>query len=83
MKVSDDEPFCMESAQSNAGIMRVRSPTLNASHAQPILLGSKKQHSGVAQNGISTTLTSQEKERPIVGGGEAMKSVVRRLTPLE
>lgn len=59
------------------------SPTLNASHEQPILLGSKKQHSGVTQDGISTTLTSQEKERPIVGGGEAMKSVVRRLTPLE
>ena len=78
-----NEPMCIESGQANAGIMRGGSPTLNASHEQPILLGSKKQHSGFTQDGISTTLTSQEKERPIVGGGEAMKSVVRRLTPLE
>lgn len=78
-----NEPMCIESAQVNAGIMRGGCPTLNASHEQPILLGSKKQHAGVTEDGISTTLTSQEKERPIVGGGEAMNSVVRRLTPLE
>lgn len=41
-------------------------------------MGSKKQHAGVTEDGTSTTLTSQEKERPIVG-----TSVVRRLTPLE
>lgn len=75
----------MESAQANAGIMRGGCPTLNASHEQPVLLGSKKQHAGITEDGTSTTLTSQEKERPIVGmnGGEAMTSVVRRLTPLE
>lgn len=42
------------------------------------MLGSKKQHAGITEDGTSTTLTSQEKERPIVG-----TSVVRRLTPLE
>ena len=49
-----NEPYAMESAQANAGIMRGGCPTLNASHENPILIG-----------------------------GEAMKSVVRRLTPLE
>ena len=80
-----NEPYAMESAQANAGIMRGGCPTLNASHEQPVLLGSKKQHAGITEDGTSTTLTSQEKERPIVGmnGGEAMTSVVRRLTPLE
>ena len=77
------EPYVMESAQANAGILRGGCPTLNASHEHPILLGSRKQHAGVTKDGISTTLTSDEKERPIIGGGEAMQSVVRRLTPLE
>ena len=78
MVVADGEPICIESAQANAGIMRGGCPTLNASHEQPIMLGSKKQHAGITEDGTSTTLTSQEKERPIVG-----TSVVRRLTPLE
>lgn len=72
------EPYVMESAQSNAGIMRGGCPTLNASHEQPIMLGSKKQHAGITDDGTATTLTSQEKERPIIG-----TSVVRRLTPTE
>ena len=42
------------------------------------MLGSHKQHSGIAEDGTCTTLTAQEKERPVVS-----TSVVRRLTPLE
>lgn len=53
-------------------------PTLNTNHEQPIVMGSHKQHSGVTEDGTCTTLTAQEKERPIVGS-----TVVRRLTPLE
>jgi DNA (cytosine-5)-methyltransferase 1 len=40
-------------------------------------MGSHKQHSGIAED-VCTTLTAQEKERPVIGA-----SVVRRLTPLE
>lgn len=53
-------------------------PTLNASHEQPIYVGSQNGRSGITEDGTATTLTSQEKERPIVG-----TSAVRRLTPLE
>lgn len=53
-------------------------PTLNASHEHPIMMSNRKGHNGITDDGTSTTLTSQEKERPIVG-----TSVVRRLTPLE
>ena len=53
-------------------------PTLNASHEQPILMSDRKGHNGITEDGTATTLTSQEKERPIVG-----TSIVRRLTPLE
>ena len=52
-------------------------PTLTASHEHPIVMGSHKQHSGIAED-VCTTLTAQEKERPVVG-----TSIVRRLTPLE
>ena len=58
-------------------------PTLNDNHEQPILMSDRKGNNGITDDGTSTTLTSQEKERPLVGGGDAMKSVVRRLTPLE
>ena len=52
-------------------------------HEQPILVSNKKGHNGITEDGTSTTLTAQEKERPMIGGGDAMTSVVRRLTPLE
>lgn len=42
------------------------------------MIGGKKPHSGITENGTATTLTAQEKERPM-----ACTSVVRRLTPLE
>lgn len=72
------EVMCMATGQANAEIMVGGCPTLNTNHEQPIVLGSKKQHSGVTEDGICTTLTAQEKERPMVS-----TSIVRRLTPLE
>lgn len=52
---------------------------------EPTYMSDKKGHNGITEDGTATTLTSQEKERPMVGmnGGDAMTSVVRRLTPLE
>ena len=72
------EPLVMESGQANAGIMWGGCPTLNASHEQPIMMSDRKGHNGISMDGTATTLTSQEKERPVVG-----TSIVRRLTPLE
>lgn len=53
-------------------------PTLNTNHEQPIVMGSHKQNSGISKDGTCTTLTAQEKERPVIS-----TSTVRRLTPLE
>lgn len=72
------EPIVMESGQANAGIMWGGCPTLNASHEQPIMMSNRKGHNGITEDGTATTLTAQDKERPIVGA-----SIVRRLTPLE
>lgn len=68
----------MESAQANAGIMRGGCPTLNASHEQPIYVSDRKGHNGISTDGTATTLTAQEKERPMIS-----TSTVRRLTPME
>ena len=55
--------------------------------SNPIYMSDRKGHNGITQDGTATTLNAQEKERPIIGekknGGDAMTSVVRRLTPLE
>ena len=53
-------------------------PTWNANHEQPILMSGRKGHNGISTDGIGTTLTAQEKDRPVIGD-----TVVRRLTPLE
>ena len=53
-------------------------PTLTDNHEQPILMSDRKGHNGITEDGTATTLTKQEKERPVVG-----TSVVRRLTPME
>lgn len=45
---------------------------------EPIMMSDRKVHSGISENGIGTTLTAQEKERPLIG-----QSIVRRLTPKE
>ena len=47
-------------------------------HEQPILMSDRKGHNGITEDGTATTLTKQEKERPVVG-----TSIVRRLTPME
>lgn len=48
---------------------------------EPIYLSDRKGHNGVSTDGRATTLTAQEKERPIMS--DTIASVVRRLTPLE
>lgn len=75
------EPLTMESGQANAGFMRGGCCCLNASHEQPILLSDRKGHNGITTDGTATTLTAQEKERPVMS--DTIASVVRRLTPLE
>lgn len=42
------------------------------------MMSDRKGHNAVSEDGTATTLTAQEKERPLIGA-----SVVRRLTPLE
>lgn len=70
--------WVMESGQANAGIMRGGCPTLNASNEQPIYISTDKKNPGITENGIGTTLTATEEDRPMVA-----HSTVRRLTPLE
>ena len=78
------EPLCMATGQANAEIIRGGCPTLNANHEQPIvesepvMMSDRKGHNGITEDGTATTLTAQEKDRPVVG-----RSVVRRLTPTE
>ena len=45
---------------------------------EPVMMSDRKGHNGVSTDGTATTLTAQEKERPMIGA-----SVVRRLTPTE
>ena len=68
----------MATGQANAEIMRGVCPTLTDNHEQPILMSDRKGHNGITEDGTATTLTAQEKERPMVGA-----SIVRRLTPTE
>ena len=53
-------------------------PTIVAAHEHPILISSDKNHATIKMDGISTTLTAQEDERPMIS-----HSNVRRLTPVE
>lgn len=46
---------------------------------EPTMMSDRKGHNGITQDGTATTLTSQEKERPMIG----TTSIVRRLTPTE
>ena len=45
---------------------------------EPAMMSDRRGHNGITDDGTATTLTAQEKERPVVGA-----SIVRRLTPLE
>lgn len=38
-------------------------------HEQPILMSDRKGHNGISEDGTATTLTAQEKERPMVAYG--------------
>lgn len=68
----------MATGQANAEIMRGGCPTLTNNHEQPIVMSDRKGHNGITEDGTATTLTAQEKERPLVG-----TSIVRRLSPDE
>lgn len=60
--------------------------SLDGKNNNPVMLSSHKSHCGVSENGIGTTLTAQEKEKPIIStkeGDSRMDTAVRRLTPLE
>lgn len=46
--------------------------------SEPTYMSSQKGHNAITEDGTATTLTAQEKERPLVG-----QSIVRRLTPTE
>lgn len=48
---------------------------------EPIYLSDRKGHNGMTQDGTATTLTAQEKERPMIS--EKGRSIVRRLVPVE
>ena len=50
----------------------------NAVMDEPTYMSDRKGHNGVTEDGTATTLTAQEKERPMIG-----TSIVRRLTPTE
>ena len=71
---TDSNGICTGERRNHAG----GCPTLNASHEQPIMMSDRKGHNGITEDGTSTTLNAQEKERPVVG-----TSIVRRLTPTE
>ena len=45
---------------------------------EPTMMSDRKGHNGITEDGTATTLTAQEKERPLVG-----TTIVRRLTPME
>ena len=45
---------------------------------EPAYMSDRKGHNGITEDGTATTLTAQEKERPVIG-----TSTVRRLTPKE
>lgn len=45
---------------------------------EPTYMSDRKGHNGITEDGTATTLTAQEKERPITA-----TSTVRRLTPVE
>lgn len=45
---------------------------------EPIMMSDRKGHNGITTDGTATTLTAQEKERPMIS-----TSTVRRLTPTE
>ena len=50
----------------------------NAVCGEPAYMSDRKGNNGITEDGTATTLTSQEKDRPLIG-----TTIVRRLTPVE
>ena len=46
--------------------------------SEPVMMSDRKGHNGITEDGTSTTLTAEEKDRPLTA-----TSIVRRLTPME
>ena len=69
---------CMHDAQAVL-TERERESCMN----EPTYMSDRKGHNGITQDGTSTTLNAQEKERPVIAETEEVHSIVRRLTPLE
>lgn len=98
LNASHEQPILLESNQNHATVQTGGVSTALPASAgmgggyvpmitdkQPVYMSDRKGHNGVSTDGTATTLTAQEKERPMISekGGDAMESVVRRLTPLE
>lgn len=49
--------------------------------SEVVMMSDRKGHNGITEDGTATTLTAEEKSRPLIG--ESVTSVVRRLTPKE
>lgn len=90
MNASHEQPILLESNQNHATVQNNGiSTTLPAAMGEgggyvPMIMGEpaymsdRKGHNGVTTDGTATTLTAQEKDRPMVGA-----STVRRLIPKE
>lgn len=52
---------------------------------EPVYMSDRKGHNGMTTDGTATTLTAQEKERPMISENlkKAARSIVRRLVPVE
>ena len=72
------DDMCMATGQANAEIVMGGCPTLNTNHEQPIYISTGKKDPSVTEDGVVTTLTATEEDKPMVA-----HSTVRRLTPLE
>ena len=70
------QTYCHEECANTLASRDYKQP--QAVSVNPIMMSDRKGHNGITDNGIGTTLTSQEKERPLI-----MANVVRRLTPME
>lgn len=79
MKYWNGEEISMTLTERNAGGGQ-RMPDKDNFQAviEPTYMSDRKGHNGITEDGTATTLTAQEKDRPLIGA-----TTVRRLTPLE
>lgn len=90
--MENDKHWCVGNGQLDQLGLSEKVGALNCMHDQqaileiggsgsmdePTYMSDRKGHNGITEDGMATTLTAQEKERPLIGN-----SVVRRLTPIE